>query len=232
MCPVTGPGLGPKGDANGRHLFTTLSGPGSVSGLFFIMTRSTLSKSLRFKIFTRDNFACRYCGRQSDVVKLVIDHVIPICQGGTSDPENLITACEECNSGKGSRTIEQALPADSDRLRRCQEYQEQLQLCKAAIAMRESRAELRQILVNEFCEAFQRSSMGRTTANILMSYVEEQGFDTVLHWIDIAQARLPAYSSDQKIGKYISGIRRNFKTVEQEPNSIISPAVPEELQTT
>jgi len=61
---------------------------------------------LRFSIFARDGFRCRYCGRspQEDEVKLVIDHVIPVSKGGTDEPGNLITSCAECNRGKGNLT--------------------------------------------------------------------------------------------------------------------------------
>lgn len=53
--------------------------------------RKAISKGVRFSIFSRDQYQCRYCGRQSDVVELVIDHVIPVAQGGTNDVENLLT---------------------------------------------------------------------------------------------------------------------------------------------
>jgi len=62
----------------------------------------------RFKIFNRDHFSCQYCGRnvKDDDIKLVIDHRIPLEEGGTDDIDNLITACEECNTGKGDYLLE------------------------------------------------------------------------------------------------------------------------------
>jgi len=54
----------------------------------------------RFRIFQRDNFTCRYCGRQSPDIRLEIDHLIPRAAGGRSNWENLVTACFECNRGK------------------------------------------------------------------------------------------------------------------------------------
>jgi 5-methylcytosine-specific restriction endonuclease McrA len=38
-------------------------------------------------------------------VKLQVDHVLPVSAGGTNKPENLATACAECNIGKGSALI-------------------------------------------------------------------------------------------------------------------------------
>lgn len=57
---------------------------------------------LRFEILKRDEFRCRYCGRCAPNVELHIDHVIPRAKGGLTKAENLITACSECNLGKGS----------------------------------------------------------------------------------------------------------------------------------
>jgi len=61
-----------------------------------------VSKRLRFEILRRDNHTCRYCGASAPDVKLVIDHVLPNALGGRDEPENLVTACEPCNSGKTS----------------------------------------------------------------------------------------------------------------------------------
>jgi 5-methylcytosine-specific restriction endonuclease McrA len=59
----------------------------------------------RQNVFKRDNNACAYCGKQSD---LTLDHVIPKSRGGKSHWENLVTACKRCNSEKGSYTPEEA----------------------------------------------------------------------------------------------------------------------------
>lgn len=56
---------------------------------------------LRFRVFERDRFRCRYCGRTPAEATLVIDHVLPVSKEGTWDIDNLVTACNECNLGKG-----------------------------------------------------------------------------------------------------------------------------------
>lgn len=61
--------------------------------------------STRTAVFARDGHACRYCGSPEH---LVLDHVIPRCQKGTNDRENLVVACWGCNSKKRGRTPEQA----------------------------------------------------------------------------------------------------------------------------
>lgn len=48
---------------------------------------------------------CQMCGKSSDVVKLTIDHILPISKGGTNILENLQPLCLNCNSKKGSKII-------------------------------------------------------------------------------------------------------------------------------
>lgn len=70
---------------------------------------------LRYDILQRDGFTCRYCGRsplQHEAVKLHIDHLIPISQGGTNDPTNLVTACAECNLGKHDVLLSERVQKD------------------------------------------------------------------------------------------------------------------------
>ncbi|MFF3006998.1 HNH endonuclease [Kitasatospora sp. NPDC057940] len=71
-----------------------------------------VSKRLRFEILRRDNHTCRYCGATAPDVKLTVDHVTPTALGGSDSPENLIAACEPCNSGKSSVPADAAIVAD------------------------------------------------------------------------------------------------------------------------
>lgn len=59
----------------------------------------------RHNIFKRDGNRCVYCNSKEN---LTIDHVIPRSQGGRDSWDNLVTACQKCNSKKGSMTPEQA----------------------------------------------------------------------------------------------------------------------------
>lgn len=60
----------------------------------------------RFEVLKRDNFRCQYCWRHGEDVTLEIDHIIPKAKWGSDDFSNLITACRECNSGKGKDELE------------------------------------------------------------------------------------------------------------------------------
>lgn len=71
-----------------------------------------VSKRLRFEVFRRDNFQCRYCGAKPPQVELRADHVMPEALGGRTEPSNLVTACEPCNSGKTSIAPDSALVDD------------------------------------------------------------------------------------------------------------------------
>jgi predicted DNA-binding protein (UPF0251 family)/rubredoxin len=65
-------------------------------------------KQLRFKILDRDNFTCRYCGKNPKNAVgtiLEVDHIVPLSKGGTWDDSNLITACRDCNAGKSDSII-------------------------------------------------------------------------------------------------------------------------------
>jgi hypothetical protein len=69
---------------------------------------------LRFEVFKRDSFTCRYCGEVAPKAILEVDHVHPRALGGTDDLENLVTSCFVCNRGKGARPLDQVVrdPAD------------------------------------------------------------------------------------------------------------------------
>lgn len=61
--------------------------------------------AIRSAIFARDDFTCRYCGARGG--RLECDHVIPVSKGGASTPDNLVTACFDCNRSKGAKQLQQ-----------------------------------------------------------------------------------------------------------------------------
>lgn len=67
--------------------------------------RKAIPNSIRFEVFKRDSFTCQYCGGKAPEKVLVVDHINPVKHGGTNDILNLITACFECNSGKGAKKL-------------------------------------------------------------------------------------------------------------------------------
>jgi hypothetical protein len=176
--------------------------------------RKSTGKRLRFSVFARDNFTCRYCGRQSDKVELVIDHLIPVSKGGTNDQENLITACVECNQGKADRIIEQSAPTEEDRLRMAQELNEQRHAAARAAEIAKAIQSRRQEMVNLWCGLTGNGCMDRRTAATVFSYIQRHGEESVYPWIESAFAACSSGcrpgSIDVNMGRYVSGIRRTI----------------------
>lgn len=90
-----------------------------------------LSVRTRFEVFKRDDFTCRYCARKSPEVVLEVDHIVPVCEGGTDDAMNLATSCWECNRGKSGVPLRTVLTGEDpyelaiahlDRERQLKEY--------------------------------------------------------------------------------------------------------------
>jgi hypothetical protein len=92
--------------------------------------RKTLSKKMRFEVFKRDKFICQYCGRLAPDVILEIDHINPIANGGDNSILNLITACRDCNRGKGKRLLTESeeLKKQQTQLQELSERKEQLEM--------------------------------------------------------------------------------------------------------
>jgi 5-methylcytosine-specific restriction endonuclease McrA len=55
----------------------------------------------RREVLRRDSHTCQYCGSSK---RLTLDHVMPRSRGGRDTWENLVAACEPCNTRKGNRT--------------------------------------------------------------------------------------------------------------------------------
>jgi hypothetical protein len=72
--------------------------------------RKPISKRTRFEIFKRDGFTCQYCGRKPPEIVLEVDHIEPVSSGGENHKLNLVTSCEDCNSGKSDKLLADFIP--------------------------------------------------------------------------------------------------------------------------
>jgi len=68
-----------------------------------------INLKLRQKILERDQYACQLCGHKGnepyadgEIVRLEVDHIVPLKQKGKTAEENLWTLCSRCNAGKKS----------------------------------------------------------------------------------------------------------------------------------
>jgi 5-methylcytosine-specific restriction endonuclease McrA len=55
-------------------------------------------------------YRCLICGMYEPLIKLTVDHVIPLSKGGTNTADNLAGLCGPCNSHKRDRMIDPRLP--------------------------------------------------------------------------------------------------------------------------
>jgi hypothetical protein len=60
----------------------------------------TRRQLLRDDIYRRDDYRCRYCGRQFTRDQLTLDHVKPKARRGPSTRDNLVACCTACNKEK------------------------------------------------------------------------------------------------------------------------------------
>lgn len=70
-----------------------------------------ISVKLRNEILERNGYTCRQCGASAHdlddldstkMVRLYIDHIIPVSQGGSNNPDNLRVLCGNCNLGRSN----------------------------------------------------------------------------------------------------------------------------------
>lgn len=94
------------------------------------MVRKPITKKVRFEVFKRDSFKCQYCGKSAPDVILEVDHIEPVSSGGTNDSINLVTACFDCNRGKGKRKLSNNKQAnlEKDELEKLKLRKEQMDL--------------------------------------------------------------------------------------------------------
>lgn len=63
-------------------------------------------KFSRYNVYLRDNFTCQYCGKKFPASELTFDHVVPRMCGGKTDWLNIVTACKQCNTAKGCKSLD------------------------------------------------------------------------------------------------------------------------------
>lgn len=182
--------------------------------------RKSLSKKLRFEVFKRDRFTCQYCGAKAPDVVLHCDHVRPVVDDGPNDIMNLVTACVDCNSGKGARKLDDQSAVERQRVQieELQERREQLEMMLAWRDQAESEkvdvvSEIASRIAsragygpNESGRASIRKWLRKYTVPELLAALDES-FDVYMKWIgddpddnawEIAFAKIPAIASLQK----------------------------------
>ena len=57
----------------------------------------------RKSIYMRDGRKCVDCKKPLNFDEYIIGHVVPLSEGGTNHPKNLVTICRECEDGRHGR---------------------------------------------------------------------------------------------------------------------------------
>jgi len=165
------------------------------------MKRKPLSKKTRFEVFKRDKFTCQYCGDVAPNVVLHVDHIEPISRGGTDDILNLVTACSNCNGGKGPNRLsdDSVVKRQRKQMEISQERLEQLEMMhqwnKSLMSAEERSIEIVQELFYNNCEGKQWSfnSYGRQTA---IKWICKFGLSEVLESVKIATRQYTKYDKE------------------------------------
>lgn len=182
------------------------------------MARKSTGKRLRFEVFKRDGFTCRYCGSQPPEVVLVLDHVVPVSEGGESSALNLLTACEACNQGKSDRPLTDVVPrpdAEVLRLEALQEVAELRRYQEAEAARQAAQQEIIETLQDRFVEvggldwfpgdALMHQLLGRYPVTIVARALDATA-------LALSRRRVPGWSSGggQAWIRYLWGCARSM----------------------
>lgn len=166
------------------------------------MGRTKISKKTRFEVFKRDGFQCQYCGDVPPKVVLEIDHIQAVSVCGSDDQDNLITACFDCNRGKGARDVSVAPKSLAQKSKEIQEKEDQLKgyyLIMAAQKERQER-EVWQVL-KELGEDTELGVNKQWFTSVKM-FIQKIGYFEVLDAAEIANAKYFGY----KRFRYFCGV--------------------------
>ena len=117
------------------------------------MKRKPLSKTTRFEVFKRDRFTCQYCGAKAPDVVLHVDHIRPVADEGGNDILNLVTACADCNGGKGARKLDDRSAVEKQRVQ-IEELQERREQLEMMLAWRDDAERQKVDVVDQLSERF------------------------------------------------------------------------------
>jgi len=154
--------------------------------------RKSLSKKTRFEVFKRDGFACMYCGAHPPSVLLHIDHIRPVADGGKNDIDNLITACEPCNLGKGARLLGVVPQSLEEKSKLAAERESQIIGYQEILEAKRERIDRELWVVAEEIEpGSPEKGMNRDWTNSIRMFIEKLGFHECFSAAQKARAKRP-----------------------------------------
>lgn len=190
--------------------------------------RKSIPKSLRFEVFKRDSFTCQYCGRKAPDVLLHVDHIKPVSKDGTNDLLNLITSCEDCNSGKSDRELSDntVIQKQRDQLEALQERKEQIEMM---FEWQKSLLELDDKIVEQLSDYWSELAVGYSLSETGRASLKKLSRKYKLDEIMVSMKISSEQYLEMKDGKYtqesvenawnkVSGICYNRRLEKENPN--------------
>lgn len=178
------------------------------------MSRKSTGKRLRFEILKRDGFKCLYCGANAVASVLHIDHVVPVADGGETVPENLVTACADCNGGKADRHLDESSlpqPTSADVML---EHAEQIrEYLAAAREVERARQAVVDFARDRWRSLFSDDDMPDALVAGMPTTLSVNGLERVLQAVDATFRKFAhvRYRSDVDMTKYFRGVLRNMR---------------------
>ena len=155
------------------------------------MARS-ISKKIRFEVFKRDGFVCQYCGAHPPNVVLEVDHIISVRDRGTDDENNLVTACFNCNRGKGAEPLSSVPKNLAEKGADIQEREEQLRGYREIMQGRLDRIEDDMWgVAEELVPDSSKEGMHRSWLRSIKTFNERLPLHEVMDAAELARARVP-----------------------------------------
>jgi HNH endonuclease len=161
--------------------------------------RVAISKRLRFDVFKRDEFRCVYCGAvPSETVMLECDHVKPVAEGGENEIDNLVTACADCNRGKGAALLSSVPQGLEDKAAEVAEREAQIKAYYEILEAKKARKddELWSI-ADVYMERWGEQTILRTRLASIRMFLDRLDYFEVLEAMEIAvdkkHSKVPAF---------------------------------------
>lgn len=167
--------------------------------------RKGISTKTRFEVFKRDGFVCQYCGGHPPASILHVDHIVPVAEGGQNGMDNLITACDRCNLGKGARSLASIPASLKERAADVAEREAQIKGYADVMAQQRERIEAEVWEVADIYVAqFQKDGIRKDYFQSIRQFVEKLGVHECIRAMEIATSRKP-WSQDSCF-RYFCGI--------------------------
>jgi len=176
--------------------------------------RTPISRKMRFDVFKRDGFKCMYCGKVPPNAILEADHITPVCKGGKNRMDNLVTACFECNRGKGGVELSVVPESLAEKAARIKESESQLKAFRKVIDRQRKRIEQDAWTVIHSLYGSTTDSIAKTTFSTVMKFIGKLPYESVLYAADTASVKFP-WNESRRL-KYFCGICWNMIKGDQE----------------